>query len=291
MNNSMINSSVTLNALQQRLDVIANNVANINTVGFKKKESTFEDILTSIKQQPRSFEQAGRLSPLGYNLGWGAKMSQTQLQFTQGTLQPTDNPTDVAIQGDGLFKLEVASVDAAGVPIKTTAYTRDGAFQLSVINGDAENVYLTTKEGHFVMGEDGEYLKIPNGYKLVVDSDGWVSGVDESHPEEPPVYAGKLSIVRAARPQLLQQVGDNLFIVPAALITDPATGANNVVTDPAANPDAPPITVSPKHLEMSNVNMAEEMTELTTVQRAFQLSSRALSSSDRMMEIANNLRG
>lgn len=290
MNNSMINSSVTMNALQQRLDILANNMANIGTVGFKRKEATFEDILTSMKEQPPSFQKEGRLSPLGYTQGWGAKLSQVQMQMTQGSLQPTGNETDVAIEGDGLFEVEITSVDAAGNAVKTKAYTRDGAFQLTVAEGDHENVYLATKEGHLVLNKDGGYIAIPNGYKIEIDANGQVTARDASQPEQPAVPVGQLSVKRAARPQLLQQVGDNLFAVPAALI-DPVTGENKVVTDPEANPAAPKISVRQRHLEMSNVNLADEMTELMMVQRAFQLNSRALSISDKMMELANNLRG
>lgn len=291
MNHSMINSSVTMNALQQRIDVLSNNLANVNTVGYKKKEATFEDILTNMKQQPKSFEKDGRLSPLGYNQGWGAKLSQVQVHFSQGSLQPTGNQTDVAIEGDGLFEVELSTVDATGAPVKTKAYTRDGAFQLSVVENDPDNVYMATKEGHFVLGRDGGYVKVPKGYKIEVAADGVVKAHDASQPEQAAVTVGQLSIKRAARPQLLQQVGDNLYAVPAALITDPATGNNNVVTDPAANPGAPAISVRQGHLEMSNVNVADEMSELMMVQRAFQLSSRALSSSDRLMDLTNNLRG
>ena len=105
MNNSMINSSVSMQSLQQKLDILSNNIANVNTNGFKKKEASFEDVLTNVKSQPEGFRQQGRFSPLGFNQGWGSKLVQIQTNLSQGPIQSTGNVTDFAIQGDGLFEV------------------------------------------------------------------------------------------------------------------------------------------------------------------------------------------
>lgn len=284
MNHSMINSMVSMQAIQQKLDVLGNNMANLNTNGFKRKEASFEDILTNIKQQPRGFQQDGRLSPLGFNQGWGAKLSQVQLNFSQGTLSNTGNPTDLAIEGDGLFEIAVQAVDEQGNPVSRTAYTRDGAFDFTVQANDPDRVYLATKEGHLVMGNNGP-IAIPKGYKAAIDGSGQVTAYNGSRPEEGGQVVGQIRVLRAIRPQYLQQMGTNLYTVPATV--DP----RNVLQDANANPSLEqPIAVRQGFLEQSNVNIADEMTQLTTTQRAFQLSSRALTTSDTMMELVNNLR-
>lgn len=288
MNSSMINAMVSMNGIQQKLDILANNMANLNTTGFKRKEATFEDILTNIKQQPQSFEREGRLSPLGFNQGWGAKLSQVSTIFAQGTVKDTGVPTDMAIEGDGLFKVRVPDGDPAQPA--NTLYTRDGSFDLKVINGDDENVYLTTKEGNLVLGTDNNPIAIPNGEKFAVDPDGTVHSYSGSKPEEGSTDRGQISMVRILRPQFLQQVGDNLFTVPASLAANQE--AIDAIVQPVENSSdlEKPITVRQGSLEQSNVNLTDEMTELLTVQRAFQLSSRALTSSDTMMGLVNTLR-
>ncbi|MDF2927463.1 MAG: flagellar hook-basal body protein [Paenibacillaceae bacterium] len=288
MNHSMINSMVSMSGIQQKLDIMANNMANINTVGFKRKEATFEDILTSMKQQPQSFQKEGRLSPLGFNQGWGAKLSQVSTNFSQGTLKDTGVPTDLALEGDGLFKVRVADGDPEQPA--NTLYTRDGSFSLSVINGEPDSTYLTTKEGHLVLGKDNNPIVIPAGHKFMVDADGQVFSYNGSLPEEGSELQGQIGIVRALRPQFLQQVGDNLFTVPAGIAANQEEVDNILQPVEAGSDLEKPIAIRQGFLEQSNVNLADEITELLTVQRAFQLSSRALTSSDTMMGLVNNLR-
>jgi flagellar basal-body rod protein FlgG len=288
MNHSMINSMVSMNGLQQKLDIMANNMANINTAGFKRKEATFEDILTNVKNQPNSFQHAGRLSPLGFTQGWGAKLSQVTTNFAQGALKESGLATDLAIEGNGLFKVMVPSGDP-NQPANYL-YTRDGSLDLTTLPNDRENVYLATKEGHLVMGEGDQPISIPNGYKFAVDADGTVRSYNGSKPEDGSVVRGKLGTVRVLRPQFMQQVGNNLFAIPAGIAAT-QQDIDNIVQPVARGSNLEqPITIRQGFVEQSNVNLADEMTELLTVQRAFQLSSRALTSSDTMMNLANNLR-
>ncbi|KPV60512.1 flagellar basal body rod protein FlgG [Paenibacillus sp. A3] len=291
MNHSMINSSVSMHALQQKLDLLANNMANVNNTGYKRREASFQDVLTNVKQQPRGFQKEGRLTPLGYNQGWGAKLASSQLNMSQGSLKPTNNPLDVAIEGAGLFEISTASVDAAGNPVRETRWTRDGSFELSP-SGDPQNpdgLILTTKDGHYVMGADNNPIRVPNNHQIQIQADGTILAHDEADPNAEAVPVGQIKMVRVVRPQLLQQLGDNVFGLPSDItaqqrddILDPVTTGNNTVD---------PITVRQGFLEQSNVSLADEMTELIMVQRAFQLNSRAVSSSDQMMNLANNLRG
>lgn len=289
MNHSMINSTVSMQGLQQKLDIIANNMANINTTGFKRKEATFHDVLTTTMRQPETFQQVGRMSPLGLTQGWGAKLSQVQTLMAQGSLKQTDMPTDLAIEGDALFEVTIPSVDENGQPVTRTAWTRDGAFALKAQPGDTENVYLTTQEGHLVLGTDNQPIRIPNDTRIRIETDGRVLSYNDRIPGLP-AQAGQLKLVQVVRPQLLRNLGDNLYVLPEEI--DPALGeVVRVVATDAANPEAAKVKVQQGFLEQSNVNLTEEMTELMLTQRAFQLNAKALTSADNMMYLANTLRG
>lgn len=286
MNNSMINSSVSMHGLQQKLDILSNNIANSNTVGFKKKEASFEDVLTNLKAQPEGFRQQGRMTPLGFNQGWGSRLVQIQTNMSQGPIQQTSNATDLAIQGDGLFEVAVSTVDEIGNQAFQPAWTRNGAFNLTP-NGDGEMV-MATKEGHFLMGTDDNPVRVPANFRPQIDPDGTITAYSEIDRTAPPITIGQIKLVRVVRPQLLREVGDNLYTLPAGVVNtqDILQNVNGV----AAN-EADRVEVMQGYLEQSNVILADEMTELVTVQRAFQLNSRALTSADTMMNLANNLRG
>ena len=176
MNSSMINASVTMNALQQRLDLLAENIANVNTAGYKRKDATFEDLLTNAKQQPEQFRKDGRVSPLGFNQGWGTRFVELGPDMSQGPLNQTGTDTDLAIEGNALF--QVATNDAGG-----RAYTRSGAMQLTVTgNGDT---ILATEAGYPVIGRTAKGegpIVVPNGFTLQISSEGFVDGVSRTVP-------------------------------------------------------------------------------------------------------------
>jgi flagellar basal-body rod protein FlgG len=286
MNHSLINSMVTMQSLQQKLDILATNIANVNTNGYKRKDATFEDILTNIKEQPKGFQKDGRLSPLGLSQGWGAKLSQAQLNLEQGALSASGISSDLAIEGNALYEATMNTVDQAGNPIPKTVYTRDGSFELAVNPADPANLYLETKEGHFINGVDGQPIRIPKDLKMVVDAKGNVTATNPKDAGSIPI--GQLKLVRIVRPQYLEQVGDNLYSLPDGLNNANGQILQNVDTGSLLES---PVTIRQGYLEQSNVTLADEMTELITVQREFQLSARAITSSDTMMNLANNLRG
>lgn len=290
MNSSMINSSVSMHALQQKLDLVANNIANVNTTGYKRREASFQDVLTSIKQQPGGFQREGRLTPLGYNQGWGAKLVAAQLNLAQGSLQATDSPLDLAIEGSGLFEISATILDADNNPVQSTRWTRNGAFELSPSTDpqDPDSLFLTTQDGHYVVGADDNPIRIPANSRVQIGPDGTIMAYSEADPGAVPTEVGQIKMVRVVRPQLLQQLGDNLYSLPSDITPAQQNDILQVVT--AANNDVDPITIRQGFLEQSNVSLSDEMTELMTVQRAFQLNSRAISSSDQMMNLANSLR-
>jgi len=277
VNNSMITASVSMGALQQKLDMIADNFANSNTVGYKRKTATFEDILTSLNPQIDDFNQQGRKTPLGFTLGWGARLSSIRTDMTQGSLQHTGEMTDIAIEGNGLF--EVRTNGVIGGP---RAFTRHGPFHL--IPGANDERLLTTNTGQLVVADTGngeDFVRVPNGYELKIAEDGTMTGVIGDGTD--PIELGRLKVVQVANADLLRAIDDNLFGIPENV--DPIS----VIRDVPAPGSS--ISVRQGFVEQSNVNMADEMADLMIVQRAYQLSARALSSSEQMMGMANNLRG
>jgi flagellar basal-body rod protein FlgG len=274
----MINAMVSMNALQQKLDVMADNIANVNTVGYKKKEVTFEDLLTNLKNQPETFNQPGRRTALDFNQGWGTKLSVIQPNLSQGPLKGTENLTDIAIEGSAVFEV---TVDDAN----TSAYTRNGAFQLTMAaNGDT---ILATENGYPVVANvpdaNGNLVEgnivVPRGYSLRVNADGTVLGVSSNNTIE----LGSIKLLQVSRPAALTAVSDNLFIIADGVNPD------DIVQEVTPDPDNR-IALRQGFLEQSNVQLSDEMTELINVQRAYQLAARALSSSDTMMGIANSIR-
>ncbi|NIK79371.1 flagellar basal-body rod protein FlgG [Paenibacillus castaneae] len=279
MNSSMINAMVSMNGLQQKLDLLADNIANVNTVGYKRKEATFEDLLTNATVQPEAFNQKGRLTPLDFTQGWGAKMTMVQPNLSQGPMQLTNKDTDLAVEGNAMFEVVV---DAAG----NRGYTRNGAFQLTVgANGDT---ILATEDGYPVVSKirdatTGNLVEsnivVPEGYSLRVNSDGSVLGVSSTKTIE----LGSIKLLHASRPAALTAVNDNLFVVANGINVD------DVVQEVIPDSDNL-ISLRQGYLEQSNVVLTDEVTELINVQRAYQLAARALSSSDTMMSLANGLR-
>jgi flagellar basal-body rod protein FlgG len=289
MNYSMINATSSMNALMRKLEIISNNISNMGTDGFKRQEASFEDLLTATIRQPHEQHALpGRLSPgeSGLVTGHGARLSQVQINMAQGSLRPTDNPYDLAIEGDALFEIGIPGVDAGGDAVLNPAWTRHGAFQLSMIPGNDEQGMLVTADGNPVIGFDDQPVLLPLGRTISIDADGRIFATQAGDPAAPPTEVGQLKLVRAVRPQVLLTQGDNLFVLPPQL----AAQMNALIerVDPAL--DGMNAAVRQGHLEGSNVDLAVELTELIQMQRAYQLSARALSSADSMMDITNRLR-
>lgn len=284
MNHSLINSVVSMQGLQQKLDMISNNVSNMQTTGYKKQEASFIDILHTVQPQPAEFRQAGRISPPGLNQGWGMRLGAILTDTSQGSLSQTDLPLDLALDGSGMFEVLLYSADENGEPISQPGWTRDGSFMLSMNPEDEEMYYLTTKAGHFVRGMDDEPIQIPIHHQVKISASGVIMAYDELNPEAAPVYAGQLKLMRVLRPELLELTGGNLYRLPAQLV--PYMEEMMRIVD-----ETDRVEVRQGFLENSNVNLADELTNVMLAQRAFQLNSRAIQSADTMMNIANNLRG
>ncbi|MEX2415919.1 MAG: flagellar hook-basal body protein [Paenibacillaceae bacterium] len=292
MNHSMISASASMNGLLQKLDVIANNMANQNTDGYKRKEASFEDLLTTIKQQHASQQLTGRQSPLGLTLGSGARLSQIQINMAQGVLKTTENPYDLAIEGDALFEIGLRTTDADGNAITRPAWTRNGALRVALIEGDNQNSMLTISDGSPLIGTDNQPILVPNGRQISIDQQGNIIATQPNNPQGAAEIVGRIKIVRATRPQLLESRGDNLYVLPDVLSTPGQVEQVMEQLDLTLYEEgSAPVRIRQGFLEGSNVDFAAEMSELIQVQRAFQLNAKAISSSDTLMNLANTLRG
>lgn len=281
MNPSIIAASVSMSGIQRKIDVISDNVANVDTYGYKRKTASFADVLTNVTQQHKNFEQPGRATPLGFTNAYGSRMTGVMRDYSMGEVNITNVPTDFALIGDGLF--EINTPDGL-------AYVREGNFQMTPQEGGVG--LLTTKDGDVVRGlKDGNEvefrIRVQDGFQMKVDEQGRVFEVNPTTGEQNEL--GALSLLFPKRPELLEQVADNKYIIPEGI--DPASVLLRWdLTQPVAD-GIVPLKVHQGALETSNVSLIDEMSDLIQAQRAYQMASRALSSADQMWGLANSIRG
>lgn len=277
MNRAMLTASVTMGQLQKKIDTIGQNLANTNTNAYKKRETNFNDLLfQQINNQPNQNEEVGRRTPNGIRMGSGAKLSETNLRMEQGAIKVTDRPLDVALTNpDQFFEL---LVDENGN--LATRYTRDGAFYLSPY-GDGE-MALVTSNGDFVLGTDGQPIFTPDNFKEIKFRDN--GEVVVTHDDNTEETLGQLQLVQMLRPQLLQSTGENQYALPDL---QQLNLQDDEVYQTAENSEG---LVQPGALEMSNVDISTEMTELLTAQRSYQFNAKSISIADQMAGLVTNLR-
>jgi flagellar basal-body rod protein FlgG len=271
MNRSLITATNTMTQLQKQLDTISNNIANLNTTGFKRRETNFQELLVQqFNNQPVDRNEVGRLTPTGIRQGVGAKVSHTTLQLTQGAITTTERALDVALLKQNQF----FEVEVDGAP----RYTRDGSFSLSVLESGA--VQLVTSEGYPVVSETGPVI-FNEGYNGFTISDNGQLTVD--YPDgTSDVF--NLSVVEITRPQLLQSAGNNVYSLPNL------QGLNIGQDDVFAAIDRNDVSVLQGALEQSNVELQKEMTELLNTQRSYQFNAKSISIADQMMGLINGIR-
>ncbi|MFD1887484.1 flagellar hook-basal body protein [Paenibacillus wenxiniae] len=283
MNNSMISAMVAMSGIQQKLGVVSDNIANSDTVGYKSKDATFEDVFTAVKQQPGAASQLpGRITASGYNIGFGARMGEVTRNMTQGELHQTDSPTDLAIQGDAMFRVSADGQEG---------WTREGSFHYVPVANEPNNAYMATDQGYLLLDQDGQPVKVPAKTKIDIDAQGVIRSTDglgrvkiatktvtvNGQDVQRPMRIG---VDRIIHPEGLQQMDGNFFALPANVQRNQVAGVMSADTQ-----------IRQGYLEGSNVDLSSEMTDMINVQRAYQLAARALSSSDQMMTITNSLRG
>jgi flagellar basal-body rod protein FlgG len=250
-----------LEAQQTRMAVVSNNLANVNTTGFKRGRAIFEDLLYQNVVQVGGLTSQQSEAPTGLNLGTGVRVIATDKQFDQGNLITTNNPFDIAIQGRGFFEILL--------PDGSQGYSRDGTFQ---IDPDGQ---LVTSSGYSLQPS----ITIPPGAQsATLGVDGTVSVVLAGSAD--PVQVGTLQLSDFVNPAGLQPRGENLYIETVASgPPQPGTPGLNGLG-----------TVVQGALETSNVNVVGELVNMIETQRAYEMNSRAIATSDEMLQhITNNL--
>ena len=247
-----------LDAQNRRMQVIANNLANVNTTGFKRDRASFETLAYQQIVAAGASSSAENKYATGLNLGTGVSMTGTERIDTQGSITTTGNSLDLAIEGGGFFQVQM--------PDGRTAYTRAGNFTLS-------------PEGTVVTGEGlplQPQLQVPDGVtSLTVGADGTVTAIVAGESE--PTQLGTVETARLVNPAGLQPIGDNLLVETAASGA-PQTGAPGLEGRGSIRSGA---------LESSNVNVVEELVDMIETQRAYEVNSKMIQAADEMMKNAN----
>ena len=262
MMRSLWTAGTGMKGQQVNLDVISNNIANVNTVGFKKYRVDFQDLMY------QNLRAAGTVTgddnnqvPTGVDLGHGTKVAATQRVYLQGAFQETGNDLDLVIQNDGFFQIPM--------PDGTLAYTRDGSFKRD------ETGRVVTSDGYVLEPA----ITIPeNVLSITVSSDGRVSVTEPG--QNAPQEIGQIELARFINPAGLSALGQNLYIQTAAsgepIVNPPGTeGAGTIVQ---------------RYLEMSNVQLVEEMVNMIVCQRAYEVNGKAITTSDEMLQTAVGLK-
>ncbi|HEY1844028.1 MAG TPA: flagellar basal-body rod protein FlgG [Buttiauxella sp.] len=249
-----------LEAQQTNMDVISNNLANVSTNGFKRQRAVFQDLLYQTMRQPGAQASEQTTLPTGLQLGTGVSTVATERLHTQGQMTETGNDYNVAIQGKGFFQIQL--------PDGTTAYTRDGAFKPN------ENGQIVDASGNPV--QPGLTVP-PDAQTLTVGEDGIVSVTVPG--QAAPQQIGQLTLATFINDSGLESIGGNLYRETQS------SGAPNEVTpgmDGAGR-------LKHKYIETSNVNVAEELVTMIQVQRAYEINSKAVSTSDQMLQRLSQL--
>lgn len=259
--NAMHVAKTGLNAQQSRIQVISNNLANVNTTGFKRDRVNFESQLYQIYRPAGAQTSEGTSATSASAVGTGVRMVSTEKLHTQGTLMNTENSLDVAINGQGFFQVLM--------PDGRVGYTRNGAF-----SQDATGL-LSTANGYVLQPE----ITIPpNTTQISISADGIVSANIAGAPDAQEL--GQITIATFANPRGLEPIGQNFLVETAA-------SGNPVVLNPMEESSGSLVQGS---LETSNVNVVQELVEMIEAQRAYEVNSKSISASDEMMRyLSNNL--
>ncbi len=267
-------------AQQTNLDTISNNLANVNTAGYKKDTVEFKTLLYQ-NLQSTSTNNAGDQKPVPAQVGLGTRTASITTVFSQGGLQETPNVTYMAIEGSGFFKVR----DEDG----NICYTRDGSFNVQPVE---EGAMLCTSQGYPVLDQNNNPIIIPTEYSaetVTVDTDGsvFVRNANGDKIALTDVFNGqqydkKIGLVQFNNPAGLSSIGGNLY---------QETVASGEPLEESANPGLAQSRVHQGYIEMSNVQVADEMVNMIVAQRAYEMNSKAIQASDEMLQQANNLRG
>ncbi|MCC7191701.1 MAG: flagellar basal-body rod protein FlgG [Phycisphaeraceae bacterium] len=264
---SALHSSATgLSALSQSIDIIANNLANVNTNGFKASRANFEDLLYDQKLQPGVQNANGDERPAGLQVGLGTRISNTQYDLSTGNPIPTERDLDLMVQGNGFFRVSILQEKGNGI-----GYTRAGNF-------------FRNSEGDIVLGNtEGPRLDPPinlpeDATDISISADGQISYIPPGSTTA--TVAGQIQLSNFVNPNGLESIGGNIYVeTPASgqpIEGNPGEGALG--------------TILQGHLESSNVDPVKELVMLIKTQRAFEMNSQTIQAADEMLQVISNLR-
>lgn len=260
---SLWTAATGMNGQQNSIDVISNNLSNVNTNGYKQQRAEFEDLLYQTIKKAGTPATEDTVTPVGIQMGTGVKVAATQRIFTQGGLQASDVETDIAISGEGFFRVQ--QYDGS------YAYTRDGSFKID------SNGQLVTSNGLRVMPE----IIMPEDFNistLAITNDGRVSVKVAGNND--PLEIGQIELYRFANPAGLSSDGQNLF-------KETVASGDAMASRPGFEGTG---TTKQKFLERSNVSVVNEMVQMIVAQRAYEFSSKAIQTSDNMLQTATALK-
>ncbi len=257
---AMSTAASGMDAQQTKLDVTANNIANVSTAGFKKGRAEFADLMYQTIRAPGTATGEGTTAPTGAQVGMGVRTVATQRQHSMGDLQQTGNTLDMAIEGRGFFQVEL--------PTGENAYTRNGAFKIN-----AEGT-MVNADGYKLTSE---IVVPPDAQSVAIGADGTVTAIVPG--ESTPTELGQIQVAMFANPSGLQSTGKTLYRETAASGTAILANAGSEGAGGLAQGT----------LEMSNVKVVEEMIDLISGQRAYEINSRVISAADEMLQRTGNL--
>jgi flagellar basal-body rod protein FlgG len=243
------------------IDVISNNLANVNTTGFKTSRADFQDLLYETLRQAGTSSSATTDVPTGIQVGHGSRPVATHKMFTQGDFQQTKNELDMAIEGDGFFQITQ--------PTGEIAYSRDGAFKMD------RDGRIVTSDGFLLEPE----ITIPSdSISLTIGLDGTVSVLQAG--SSTPTEIGTITLARFINPAGLHSIGRNLYL--------PTNASGDAIVGTAGEDGIG--SLSQGFLEMSNVSVVDEMVKMITAQRAYEINSKTIQAADDMLQQANNVK-
>lgn len=257
---ALLTAATGMEAQQTKIDSIAHNLANVNTTGYKKGRTEFEDLFYETLRAPGAQAASGITTPVGVQIGHGVKLGGVSKLFTPGDRVSTGNELDLAIDGEGFYQVQR--------PDGTTVYTRDGTFKR-----DRDGNVVTT-HGYALIPS----IQIPqNAENVTILPDGTVSVLEAG--QSTPSNVGQIELARFANPAGLRALGNNLFT--------PSESSGSAQT---GTPDSDGLGATTQgFLENSNVNVAEELVNMILAQRAFEVNSRVIQTGDQMMQTAANM--
>ncbi|MCD7034628.1 flagellar hook-basal body protein [Metabacillus sp. GX 13764] len=261
---TMINAGNTMGQLQQQLDAIGHNISNIDTEGYKRTDTSFAEMVRQqVDNQPDKKAETGRLTDYGIRMGAGANLTQN-IVYTQGTIKTTDRKLDIALTKPGQF----LKVEGDGKEL----YTRSGALYLSPLNDGTGNSMLVTSQGYRVLDENSLPIILDGSGDIKINQDGTIVASAGN---------SQLGIIQINKPQNLLPAGESLYSLngndPRSLTNLTGAGRQQIGVQQGA-------------LEMANVDLSKEMTDMTMAQRAYQLNAKSITLGDQMLGLINGIR-